>query len=98
MEQSVPERVTLCGINSSDALMQARKYIAMLKSNQGEELITLQKPNWPEEHQETLSSMHGPIQEVMIFPDRFCAVFDDKGDQLSQYQRFWDDVGSKLMH
>ena len=60
-------------------------------------MIRLQQSHWPDEYKEALSSIDVLIQEIMIFPDGFCAVFNAKGDQLSQYQGFWDDVGSKLM-
>ena len=33
----------------------------------------------------------------MIFPDGLCAVFDAAGNQLTEYQGYWDDVAVRLM-
>ena len=91
----VPERVAVPAVGPSDALKQARAYIEGLEPTREGQLVWLPQSQWPGGG--SLCQLGGPIRHVLVSPDGRCAVFDSAGNQLTQYQGTWDDVGERLM-
>ncbi len=88
----VPERAAILGADPSDVLKKAQSYIRDL---QQDEVAFLPQSMWPADSY--IADSDSPIRNVMVFPDGLCTVFDAAGNQLSQYEGPWQDVGAKII-